>query len=80
MVVAGAIELVDLAGLLREMQRLGALDPALVLSEVRPLVQRLRERERTCDGCGVQYLQRQRHRRERNFHSASCRSHSRQCA
>lgn len=81
MVVAGAFELCDLAEMLRDLQRLGLLDPALVSSEVRPLVDVLRDRERTCAGCGIQYLQKQRHRRARNFHSDDCRvRHSRPSA
>jgi hypothetical protein len=70
----------DAARLLTELGRLMSIAPELVASEVRPLVDSLQARERICDGCGTQYVQRQRHRRARNFHSTECRSHSRQCA
>jgi hypothetical protein len=68
-------------GVLEALAGLRPLAPDLVDEELRPIVERLAERRRTCDGCGAEYLQKQRHRRARNFCGDVCRvRHSRQSA
>lgn len=63
------------APVVAELEALLVLAPELVASEVRPILESLRERERKCDrrSCRKPYLMKQLHRRARNYCSDACR-------
>lgn len=63
------------ADLMGELAGLVSLAPELVLAELRPFVAGLRARRRTCSNrsCRLPFIQKQRHRRARAFHSDACR-------
>ena len=56
-----------------ELDSLLGLNAGLVVAELRPTLESLRARRRVCDHCGLPFLQKQRHKRRRAFHSAACR-------
>lgn len=60
--------------LLARLHGVAVLAPELSSSEIRPLVERLEARRRTCAGCGVPYLAKRNHRRRRDFCSTECRA------
>lgn len=65
--------------LLAELAELALIDPPLVESEIRPLVESLRARAGRCAraACGRPFLRKRRHRGARGFCSATCRSAAR---
>jgi predicted RNA-binding Zn ribbon-like protein len=66
---------VAVARLLSELAFLAGVSPSLAVQELRPFVAGLRERRHTCARamCGLEFLQRSRHRRGRHFCSDQCR-------
>ena len=59
--------------LLARLAGVAVLEPALASAEIRPLVESLEARRRRCTACGVPFLAKQNHVRERAYCAPTCR-------